>query len=57
MNEAIFTQAQKEMDGSVAVLRKDLTKLRTGRASTALLEHITCRLLRRFDAIESAGDA
>ncbi|MGZ8424211.1 MAG: ribosome recycling factor [Candidatus Binatia bacterium] len=41
MNEAIFTQTQKEMEGSVAVLRKDLTKLRTGRASTALLEHIT----------------
>src|SRR6188474_1631158 len=41
MNEAIFTQVQKEMDGSVAVLRKDLTKLRTGRASTSLLEHIT----------------
>jgi ribosome recycling factor len=41
MNEAIFAQAQKEMEGSVAVLRKDLTKLRTGRASTALLEHIT----------------
>jgi len=41
MNEAIFTEVQKEMDGSVAVLRKDLTKLRTGRASTALLEHIT----------------
>jgi ribosome recycling factor len=40
MNEAIFTQAQKEMDGSVAVLRKDLAKLRTGRASTSLLEHI-----------------
>jgi len=40
MNEAIFTQAQKEMDGSVAVLRKDLTKLRTGRASTTLLDHI-----------------
>ncbi len=41
MNEAIFTQAQKEMEGSVAVLRKDLTKLRTGRASTTLLDHIT----------------
>lgn len=40
MNEAIFTQVQKEMDSSVAVLRKDLAKLRTGRASTALLEHI-----------------
>ena len=41
MNEAIFAQAQKEMDGSLAALRKDLTKLRTGRASTALLDHIT----------------
>ena len=41
MNEVIFTQVQKEMEGSVTVLRKDLTKLRTGRASTSLLEHIT----------------
>ena len=40
MNEAIFTQTQKEMDGSVSALRNELTKLRTGRASTALLEHI-----------------
>jgi ribosome recycling factor len=41
MNEAIFTHVQKEMDGSVSALRKELTKLRTGRASTALLEHIS----------------
>jgi ribosome recycling factor len=40
MNEAIFNQLQKEMDGSVGALRKELTKMRTGRASTALLEHI-----------------
>jgi ribosome recycling factor len=40
MNEAIFAQLQKEMDQSVGALRKDLAKLRTGRASTALLEHI-----------------
>jgi ribosome recycling factor len=40
MNEPIFTQLQKEMDQSVAALRKELAKLRTGRASTALLEHI-----------------
>ena len=40
MNEAIFTQLQKEMDGSVSAFRRDLTKLRTGRASTALLDHI-----------------
>ena len=40
MNEVIFTHTQKEMEGSVGALRKELTKLRTGRASTALLEHI-----------------
>jgi len=40
MNEAIFTQLQKEMDGSVGALRKELSKLRTGRASTSLLESI-----------------
>ena len=40
MNEAIFTQLQKEMDDSVAALRKELGKLRTGRASTSLLENI-----------------
>ena len=40
MNEAIFTQLQKEMDDSLGALRKELAKLRTGRASTALLEHI-----------------
>jgi ribosome recycling factor len=40
MNEAIFTQLQKEMDQSVGALRKDLAKLRTGRATTALLDHI-----------------
>ena len=40
MNEAIFTQLQKEMDHSVGALRKELSKLRTGRASTALLESV-----------------
>jgi ribosome recycling factor len=40
MNEAVFTQLQKEMEGSVSALRKELARLRTGRASTALLEQI-----------------
>jgi ribosome recycling factor len=40
MNEAIFTQLHKEMDQSVAALRKEFGKVRTGRASTALLEGI-----------------
>jgi len=40
MNEAIFAQLQKDMDHSIGALRKELAKLRTGRASTALLEHI-----------------
>ncbi len=40
MNEAVFAHLQKEMEESVNALRKELTKLRTGRASTALLDHI-----------------
>jgi ribosome recycling factor len=40
MNEAFFTELQKEMDKCVIAFRKDLSKLRTGRASTALLEGI-----------------
>jgi len=40
MNEAIFIQLQKEMEQAVAAFRKELGKVRTGRASTALLEGI-----------------
>jgi ribosome recycling factor len=40
MNEDTFARLQKEMDQSVSALRKELAKIRTGRASTALLEHI-----------------
>jgi len=40
MNEAIFAQLQKDMDHSIGALRKELAKLRTGRASPALLEQI-----------------
>jgi ribosome recycling factor len=40
MNEALFAQLQKEMESSLGALRKELAKVRTGRASTALLEHI-----------------
>jgi len=40
MNETIFTELQRQMDDSLGALRKELSKLRTGRASTALLEHI-----------------
>ena len=40
MNEAIFSDLQKEMDRTLASFRKDLSKVRTGRASTALLEGI-----------------
>ncbi|MGH7825248.1 MAG: ribosome recycling factor [Candidatus Binatia bacterium] len=40
MNDAIFTQLQREMDQSIGALRKELSKIRTGRASTALLEGI-----------------
>jgi len=40
MNESFFTDLQKEMDKTIAAFRKELSKLRTGRASTALLEGI-----------------
>ena len=40
MTEAFFSELQKENEKAVAAFRKDLTKLRTGRASTALLEGI-----------------
>ena len=40
MNEAFFTELQKEMEKSIAAFRKELAKLRTGRASTALLEGV-----------------
>ncbi|MBI2986277.1 MAG: ribosome recycling factor [Deltaproteobacteria bacterium] len=40
MNEGFFTEVQKEMEKSVVAFRKDLAKVRTGRASTALLEGV-----------------
>jgi ribosome recycling factor len=40
MKDAIFTQLQNEMEGSVAALRKELGRVRTGRASTAILEGV-----------------
>ncbi|MFQ5849267.1 MAG: ribosome recycling factor [Candidatus Binatia bacterium] len=40
MKEAFFSDLQKEMDKTVAAFSKDLAKVRTGRASTALLEGI-----------------
>lgn len=41
MLEDIKKDADKRMDKSVASLRQELTKLRTGRAHTSLLDHIT----------------
>jgi ribosome recycling factor len=39
--EEIKKDAGERMDKSVAALRQELTKLRTGRAHTSLLDHIT----------------
>lgn len=40
MNETYFSDLQQELDKTVTAFRKDLSKVRTGRASTALLEGI-----------------
>ena len=41
MLEEIKKDASDRMDKSVASLKQELTKLRTGRAPTSLLDHIT----------------
>jgi ribosome recycling factor len=40
MNESFFAELQKELEKTVAAFRKDLAKIRTGRASTALLDGV-----------------
>lgn len=40
MSESTFSDLQKEMDLTLATFRKDLAKVRTGRASTALVEGV-----------------
>lgn len=40
MLDEIKTDARTRMTKSVDTLRQDLTKLRTGRASTAIVDHI-----------------
>lgn len=40
MNEGFFVELQKEMDKPVQAFRRELARVRTGRASTALLEGI-----------------
>jgi ribosome recycling factor len=41
MTDEVIEDLRKEMDRTVGALRKDLTRTRTGRATTALLEGIT----------------
>ncbi len=41
MTDEVIEELRKEMDRTLSALRKDLTRTRTGRASTALLEGIT----------------
>ena len=40
MNETFFSDLQNEFDKTLTAFRRDLSKVRTGRASTALLEGI-----------------
>ena len=41
MTDEVIEDLRKEMDRTVGALRKDLTRTRTGRATTALLDGIT----------------
>jgi ribosome recycling factor len=37
----VLTELRKEMEGTISAMRRDMSRTRTGRASTALLEGIT----------------
>lgn len=41
MIDDIYTDANQRMDKSVKVMRENFSKIRTGRASTSLLDHVT----------------
>jgi ribosome recycling factor len=41
MIEDLFRDTERKMESSLAALRKDLSRIRTGRASLALLEGLT----------------
>ncbi len=41
MTEQVIEELRKELEGTVGALRRDLTRTRTGRANTGLLEGIT----------------
>ena len=56
MNEAVFTQLQKEMDGSINALRKELTKMRTGPCFDIAARSRERGVLRRDNPPQSIGD-
>lgn len=41
MIEDIYKDTQKRMDKTISVMRDNFSKIRTGRASTSLLDHVT----------------
>jgi ribosome recycling factor len=41
MTDQVIEELRKELEGTVGAMRRDLTRTRTGRASTGLLEGIT----------------
>ena len=47
MIEDLFREIEHKMERSLAALRKDLSRIRTGRASLALLEGITVDCMAR----------
>ena len=41
MIDEIYSDAQQRMDKTISVMRENFSKIRTGRASTSLLDHVT----------------
>ena len=55
--KGLFAESKKRMDGQIEHVRRELAGVRTGRASTGLLENVHGRGLRRQDAAQPGRHA
>ena len=51
----VIKELQANLDKGIDAFKRDLTKVRTGRANLAILGRGACRLLRHDDAAQPGG--
>ena len=55
--KGLFGEVKKRMDGQLEFVRKELAGVRTGRASTGLLDNVHVEAYGSADAAQSGGVA